>query len=87
MCITALFIKHNNEVIDNARAMLEHFTCLLCDAKGICVNIHPSMINAIHFWMENDFVQAPEISNYINIDNQRLITYWKSLRYSGTRDN
>ena len=87
MCITALFIKQNNEVADNARAMLKHFTCLLCDTKGICVNIHPSMISAIHFWMENGFVQAPEMSNYVNAEDQRLIAYWKTLRYNETREN
>lgn len=82
--------REGNDMSPNALmqlAYIKDFTCLLCDTKGICVNIHPSMISAIHFWMENGFVQAPEMSNYVNAEDQRLIAYWKTLRYNETREN
>ena len=79
MRITSLFIKENRNSNCLAGTMFEFFTRLLQETKAICVNIHPSAIDAIDFWSNMGFIHTPELSSYTNIHEQRLVAYYRAI--------
>lgn len=77
--ITALFVQENDDSVFLAGIMLERFMRQLCDAKDICVHINPNVKKAADFWSGSGFIQAPELSLFINEANWHLMAYWKPI--------
>ena len=74
--ITSLFVLECEDADSNALYMIDLF-CKSLDE--ICANVHPSVEEAVRFWLSIGFCPNPERSVFINSEGQRLVAYWKKL--------
>ena len=74
-CITALFVRRDNQADQYELAMAELFQRLLSKPADICVAVHHAATQVIRFWNQNDFVFCPERFTLTNAASERVFVY------------
>lgn len=74
-CITALFVRRDQQAEAHAVAAIDLLTDLLEEKNLICVAVHPVATQIIHFWHAHGFEYTPSCSVFLNADNERLHVY------------
>ena len=73
--IIALFVAKKETASQYALNSVCLFQNMLDDSTRLAININPQNEEIVTFWQTNGFDYKPEISLFVNADNERLCAY------------